>query len=175
MNELTPILTDATAAIKPEYFLLNIAGGDPVYRERIYCYELYHQMRLRWPEGCPFWLNGEVDKSGHTLLAALGADGRKPDLLVHQPGSMVGNYAILEVKSAGALNGGVDKDIDTLSLFRNNVGYRRSIYLIYGHVGDTRIHRLRRSATSAKRLALIEVWIHPAPGEPASHRFTLGE
>ncbi|MGA7804589.1 hypothetical protein [Bradyrhizobium sp.] len=82
MKELMPILTDATATIEPECFLLNIAGGDPVYRERIYCYELYDRMRLRWPEDCTFWLNGEVDKSGHALLGALGADGRKPDLLV---------------------------------------------------------------------------------------------
>jgi hypothetical protein len=154
MKELTPILTDATAAIEPEYFLLNIAGGDPVYRERIYSYELYHQMRLRWPEGCPFWLNGEVDKSGHALLAALGADGRKPDLLVHRPGSMAGNYAILEVKSAGALNGGVDKDIDTLSLFRNDVGYRRANLFDlrprrrYAHPSPAEISHKRQKACS---------------------------
>jgi hypothetical protein len=45
MDELTGILAAATAAIEPGYFRLNIDGGSPVYRERVYCYELYHQMR----------------------------------------------------------------------------------------------------------------------------------
>jgi len=43
MEQLTHILQDATAAIGREYFLLPIHGADPVYRERVYCYELYHQ------------------------------------------------------------------------------------------------------------------------------------
>jgi hypothetical protein len=48
MNELSDVLAEATAAIEARYFRLPIAGGDPIYRERVYCYELYHQMRLLW-------------------------------------------------------------------------------------------------------------------------------
>ena len=84
MEQLTQILRDATAAIGKEYFLLPIHGADPVYRERVYCYELYHQMRLRWPDGCVYRLNGEVDKMGHPYFQDAAAP--KPDLLVHQPG-----------------------------------------------------------------------------------------
>jgi hypothetical protein len=102
MKELSQILTDATQAIEGWYFLLNIAGGDPIYRERVYCYELYHQMRLRWPPRCPFFLNGEVDKSAHPILTQLGAGRAKPDFLVHQPGNMEGNHAIIEVKNSFA-------------------------------------------------------------------------
>ena len=40
MEQLTQILQDATAAIGQEYFLLPIHGADPVYRERVYCYEI---------------------------------------------------------------------------------------------------------------------------------------
>jgi hypothetical protein len=40
MEQLTQILRDATAAIEAEYFLLPIHGTAPVYRERVYCYEL---------------------------------------------------------------------------------------------------------------------------------------
>jgi hypothetical protein len=50
MEQFTQILQDATAAIGDEYFLLPIEGADPVNRERVYCYELYHQMRLLWPK-----------------------------------------------------------------------------------------------------------------------------
>ena len=45
MNELSDVLADATRSIEAEYFHLSIDGGGPVYRERVYCYELYHQMR----------------------------------------------------------------------------------------------------------------------------------
>jgi len=53
MEQFTQIFRDATAAIPPEYFLLPIHGADPVYRERVYCYELYHQMRGLWPAESP--------------------------------------------------------------------------------------------------------------------------
>ena len=57
MKQLTRILEEATASIASAYFRLPIDGGGPVYRERVYCYELYHQMRLRWPRRGPFMLN----------------------------------------------------------------------------------------------------------------------
>jgi len=47
MDELTSILQQATAG--------------PVYPERVYCNELYHQMRMLWPKTTPFYLNGEID------------------------------------------------------------------------------------------------------------------
>jgi hypothetical protein len=52
----------------------QVHGGLPAYRERVYCYELYHQMRRRWPLNCEYSLNGEVDKRGHPYLQA------RPDL-----------------------------------------------------------------------------------------------
>jgi hypothetical protein len=42
MDKLTDLLNQSTMAILPEYFQLQIDGGDAVYRERVYCYELYH-------------------------------------------------------------------------------------------------------------------------------------
>jgi hypothetical protein len=98
VEELSRIISDATRLIEPAYFRLNIAGGDPVYRERVYCYELYHQMRVHWSADTPYYLNGEVDKTGHSLLTELGVGRRKPDLLVHRPGDMIGNHAVIEVK-----------------------------------------------------------------------------
>lgn len=86
MHELDDILRQATAAIGGEYFLLPIHGADPVQRERVYCYELYHQMRLRWPppEACHYRLNGEIDKGGHPYFR--NQRGKpKPDLLVPSP------------------------------------------------------------------------------------------
>jgi hypothetical protein len=168
MNELSDLLASATAGIEPGYFRLSIFGGNPVYRERVYCYELYHQMRLRWPEGCAFVLNGEVDKAAHPKLTELGAAGYKPDLLVHTPGDMAGNHAILEVKSVPAARPGYAKDLRTLNVFRKVVGYARAIYLIYGET-LTR-DDFDRIISGTAKLGLtepIEIWLHVAPGEPA--------
>lgn len=44
------LLNDATKEIEDQYFQLPIDGADSVYRERVYAYELYHQLRKIW--GC---------------------------------------------------------------------------------------------------------------------------
>jgi len=97
MQEFDQILTTATGNVPERYFQLPVDGQeDPIYRERVYCYELYHQMRSVWPEHSPYTLGGEVDKSGHRLIRGNGLDNAKPDFLVHMPGDMGGNYAIIE-------------------------------------------------------------------------------
>lgn len=164
MEQLTHILHDATAAIGAEYFLLPIHGAAPVYRERVYCYELYHQMRLRWPADCVYRLNGEVDKIGHPYLQDGAAP--KPDLLVHQPGH-ANNYAIFEIKSWPAAVDGIRKDLHTLSLFRNEFGYQRAVYLMYGGAPDGILARLRELAVGVPHLAPIELWMHAAAAAPA--------
>lgn len=40
MNELSEILRTASASVGHNYFRLDIDGGDPVFRVRVYCYEL---------------------------------------------------------------------------------------------------------------------------------------
>ena len=115
MKELTQVLEKATRAIGAGYFCLNIDGGHPIYRERVYCYELYHQMRSLWPPESPFYLNGEVDKRAHPILRELGADNAIPDLLVHQPGNMSGNHAVIEVKNSNVDGEEVTKGLTTLT------------------------------------------------------------
>lgn len=163
MQQLTQILRDATAAVTPEYFLLPIHGADPVFRERVYCYELYHQMRIRWPAG-PYRLNGEADKRAHPYFRR----GRqpKPDLLVHQPGTGE-NYAVIEVKSCLAVTRNIRKDLETLSVFRNQVGYQRAIYLIYGGDVARTAARVQRCAALIAEIAPFELWLHQASGLPA--------
>ena len=169
MEHLDDLLQQATAAISREYFLLPVHGADPVHRERVYCYELYHQIRLRWPlpEHWPYRLNGEIDKGGHPYFR--NDRGKpKPDLLVHVPGA-VDKYAVIEVKSSRAKRKEIQKDLRTLCRFAN-FGYRRSIYLVYGVA--TVLDRIQESAGEVP--VAIEVWLHPAAGEPARPVFTLG-
>jgi hypothetical protein len=172
MEQLTQILQDATAAIGQEYFLLPIHGADPVYRERVYCYEIYHQMRLRWPlpRACIYRLNGEVDKVAHPYFQEGGKP--KPDLLVHEPGTG-NNYAVIEVKSSRAADAGIRKDIKTLSRFRNEFGYQRAVSLIYGDDPDGTLAKVQKLAAEVPHLAPIELWLHAEPTAPAVLAHTL--
>jgi hypothetical protein len=168
MHELDEILQQATAAIGREYFLLPVHGADPVHRERVYCYELYHQMRLHWPApaNCPYRLNGEIDKGGHPYFRN-DRSKPKPDLLVHVPGAG-DNYAVIEVKSSRARAHGIRKDLRTLCRFAN-YGYRRAIYLVYG--AEAVLERIQECAGDVA--VTIEVWFHPVVSAPAVRAFVL--
>jgi hypothetical protein len=48
--------------------------------------------------------------------------------MVHQPGDMVKNYAIIEVKNALVTSSGIRNDLRKLSLFISKARYRRAIY-----------------------------------------------
>lgn len=166
MIQLDDIIFQATASIDAGYFHLATAGGGLVTRERVYCYELYHQMRSIWPADVDLTLSGEVDKAGHEVLRRLGMRAAIPDLLVHQPGFMERNHAIIEVKPACARKEGIRKDIATLSEFRISAGYERAIYLFYGGVD---IDAVQAIADEYDGLAPIELWVHIAPGQTAEH------
>ena len=163
MHELSDLLAAAAADVAPEYFLLPIHGAEPIYRERVYCYELYHQMRRLWPSGSPYRLNGEIDKRSHPYFA----DGTapKPDFLVHEPGTG-NNHAVFEVKSANGSDQGTAKDLVTLLHFRTSLGYARAIYLVYGTQPDEARAKLSKYG-KPDQLDAIELWVHPEPGARA--------
>ncbi len=168
MREFTNILRAATAGVEMKYFHLNIDGGNPIFRERVYCYELYHQMRKHWPEDSQYVLNGELDKRAHPILRELGADHVTPDFLVHTPGAMKGNYAIIEVKHSTASDG-IRKDLAALDLFVQKIGYQRAIYLVYGPDANERgIRKIESVAAEFNELVPIEVWLHKTVGQAAT-------
>jgi hypothetical protein len=168
VNELDHVLSAATSEVGHIYFQLPVAGQTPAYRERVYCYELYHQLRSRWPPGCPFTLNGEVDKAGHRLLRQVEADKYKPDLLVHVPGDMGGNFAAIEVKPCTASPSAIRKDLTSLALFSNSVGYQRAIYLVYGYETERAVKRIQRAMAKIDGTEKIELWLHPGAAVPAA-------
>ena len=166
--DLSSILKNATAGIEDRYFKLKIEGGLPVYRERVYCYELYHQLRKDWNR-TDFVINGEVDKSAHPILEPLGAKKRKPDLLIHGPGDMNSNYAIIEVKPCTTDSRGILKDLETLSFFRGSCKYQHAIFLLYGFDACKAAKRVMNISLKHKNLDQIELWIHRNPATPAIH------
>ena len=116
----------------PHYFQLREAGREkPKFRERVYCYELYHQLRNALESKLadfPYKLDGEVDKAGHRIIKG----EMKPDFIVHVPGEMNRNLVVMEVKPENVEPRELQKDIDKLKGLVEEAGYNQAIMLIYG-------------------------------------------
>src|SRR5262245_38397876 len=97
LGHLHSLIHAAASNVSREYFQVPVADAEAVYRERVYCYELYHQLRCLW-DRFPFSLGGEVDKSGNPHFAEGPYAQAEPDFLVHTPGAMGDNLAVIEVK-----------------------------------------------------------------------------
>jgi len=148
------MLEDATSRIAADYFELPVHGADPMYRERVYCYELYHQLRCAFGN-YPFGLGGEVDKAGHPHFDDGPYAGSKPDLLVHTPGKMHRNLAIVEVKRATVRRDDIGHDLGKLQWFCDNAAYFGGVFLVYGEVGESDV--LERKIRDAAGQASIDL------------------
>lgn len=134
-NHFLRCLLKAASRIESHYFQIGVAGSDKlVYRERVYCYELYHQLRNILGDGFPYKLDGEIDKEGHPIRPELGP--KKPDFIVHVPGEMDQNLVVIEVKPIIVERRDLEKDINTLKGFLEKANYHRAIMYIYGDKGN---------------------------------------
>ena len=173
LNVVTDWLLSASSQVGSEYIQLPVAGQEePEYRERVYCYELYHWWRYHWPASYEFSLSGEVDKSGHRLIRG----SPKPDFLVHVPGQMR-NLLVLEVKSKNADVAKMADDLIKLTRFRRELGqqanYHAAYFWIYG-ASEMDWHLLRAQILNNKvantrdiDLSLISCFVHERAGIPA--------
>lgn len=176
VDKFRRLLTEATAAVRPDYFMLPVADvrGDEMlihYRERVYAYEVYHQLRSRWPDWL-YSLGGEVDKSRHPIVRGPDLDRAKPDLLVHVPGDMEHNLVVIEIKPASpealpSERAAIDRDLRKVAAFRSQVRYAAGILLVFGEAIVRILQHARESRSKGVDLTLIELWHHPRPGCPA--------
>lgn len=181
MDEALRLVTDwllcASSLVDQEFIQLPVADKEePEYRERVYCYELYHQWRNHWPKGFPFSLSGEIDKSGHPLIR----NKTKPDFLVHIPGRM-NNLLIVEVKPKNAKHKKMAEDLVKLTQFRKDLkntdnssaNYYEAYFWLYG----TSIDEWPEVNSKIKKAAegtdvdysLIKCFIHEGAGMKARH------
>lgn len=169
-NGFHDMICVATSRVGPEYFQLAVANSDTVYRERVYCYELYHQLRCLWGD-FPLSLGGEVDKRGHPFFDGGPYALAKPDFLVHTPGDMEENLAAVEVKPATANLAELRSDLRKVSWFCQNVRYFRGVLLVYGDAGDeaalAATIRLAGRGVPGVDLAVVACLYHRFVGQPA--------
>lgn len=186
-RKFTLLLQQATSMIPHNYMQLPVAGKEqPDYRERVYCYELYHCLRAIMEKEenkvfSDYMLCGETDKSGHPLIRGNDLDYAKPDFIVHQPGEMNYNLVVIEVKSINAIDSGIKKDLKHLTSFVKHAEYHRAIYLIYceGLYFDRKnrdlFNHIRQYASLLERkcnkstidLDMIDLLWHRESGSPA--------
>jgi hypothetical protein len=136
-NEFRSALDDAIASVPNEYFRIRRYGDDdPEPRERAYCYELYHQLRLRLRKDFPYALHAEVDKAGHAaIVRCFGPNARpNPDFILHKPTLMDcgDNLGIIEVKASDETRTAVGKDLCKIQKFLKRVGYIYGVMLFFG-------------------------------------------
>ena len=158
-------LKTATARISQKYFLLMIADMEhPIKRERAYCYELYHQLRLVLNDS-EMVLTGEPDKKGHPSYS--GSEKKpNPDLIFHKPGSNRHNSSVVEVECTPTL-AHLKKDLLTLSQMREK-GYQELILLLFA-VKNVPWQQLASAAmATGVNLSDINVLLHKTPDQEAT-------
>lgn len=178
LDKVIQLLLEATSRIQSDYFIQASAGDDENAaavehcRERVYAYELYHQLRSIWPSNWNYMLAGEIDKTGHALIRSGEMRGAKPDLVVHRPGRMDCNLLVVEIKPVD-LNRRFDnkrfvKDLRKLVAFRRKADYALAIALLFGEKAEhIRDDIAARSNMSKIDLELVDLWNHSAATEPA--------
>ena len=128
------MIKTALSQVEPDYFKVpttyELSG---IVRERVFCYELYHQLRkLRNSKTTKLdlELNGEIDKRSHIDFDK--KDRKNPDFVFHNPGTHERNTLVIEVK--GKLHKrGIEKDFNTISTFIEKYEYKAGIFILYNH------------------------------------------
>ncbi|HBJ86331.1 MAG TPA: hypothetical protein DDZ88_21240 [Verrucomicrobiales bacterium] len=176
IETFSDLLKEASKKVTEDYFKLPIASKvEEDYRERVYCYELYHQMRCLWsrfhnPD--KLTLTAEVDKRGHEHFIKTLLDSKIPDFLVHVAGGMGNNHTVMEVKTAKADSAKLSQDLIKLNDFMNmrSGAYQHGILLIFGdskRIKEEVIKAREKAEEARKGLKPIDVWIHDKVGIPA--------
>lgn len=162
-NQLLIILVESIEAIEEKYINFSVAGREEtIERERIYCSELYHQLRNRF-DMIDYEVNNEPNKIKHPIIEEL-CGAVDPDLIIHRPGLMgeEDNLAVIEVKrSTGDLTKGILKDINTINCMTTiENGYYGGIILVYGNLNKNKerylINRIiEHKSDEIKKLILL--------------------
>jgi len=158
-------LMKAMQNINSHYFQLHFAcNAELKYRERVYCYELYHQLRLLLGDDFPYKLDGELDKKSHICYP----NGEKPDFVVHIPGKMEQNLVVIEVKPVTVKDHikELGKDFDKLKMFISEPKYYRAIMLIYGNVNGDLPQNIKQEIECIKDKKIISLWHYKLNNKP---------
>ncbi len=152
--------------ISNDYFFVHPAvRGEIVslYRERVYCYELYHQLRHLLGDRSHYILMGEVDKRKFPAFSDFSVI---PDFIVHVPGIIEDNLVVIEVKTVDNLDR-VAGDLNKLVEFKQTMQYYQAIILIFGKLTEQETSNTRQKVqkVNLQTQANIRIAWHSRPLE----------
>ena len=138
-------IEDALNNVDKNYYSIVTGDNDRqkiVFRERVFCYEFYHQMR-RIQETSRFSINidAEINKSGHEVIE----EDFDPDFVIHKRGSMRKNYAVIEVKMRLE---NFRKDFETLCCMINKYNYKCGVFILLNNSYDKFVEKAREKLKS---------------------------
>lgn len=131
------LVYNAMREVPQNYQRIACTGSNElVPRERVYCYELYHQMRTLQTNKIKsltkkhghLVINGEIDKRGHVVIHP----NFNPDFVIHEQETMENNHCVIEVKNS-LLADGLRKDLSTITCLMHCYNYEYGLLIIVGH------------------------------------------
>jgi len=128
-DKYVKLVYDSIKNVPSSFFEIETANGvSPIRRERVFCYELYHQMRciqtIKRLNLNDFSINAEIDKSGHAIIK----QKFNPDFIIHEQRNMT-NHIVIEVKT-NANRAGILKDFETIKCMINCYNYIYGIFIM---------------------------------------------
>ena len=170
LRKYIQIIKDALSDVKGDYFLLlTTYNHSGIVRERMFCYELYHQIRIRMENNDNLLFCGEIDKRGHPDFER--RDRKNPDFVFHIPETHEGNTIVIEVKGTLDSIQGIVKDFNTLNRFTSKYRYPLGLFILYNHNSHELTHALGeklneiKAFDSAENIIILTIEAPNAPIE----------
>ena len=166
------MLIKAINKVPKKYYQIRQYNDEIRFRERLFCYELYHQFRivLDNKQIKKYILHGELAKSGNPLFK-----GEIPDFLLHIPNDKCKNLLIIEVK----LNydeDGIKNDFKKLFDFIKDHNYKRGVFLYVIEESDKYEKTIREILISKEKSVLEKIHIiHKSPSQEIISHKTASE
>lgn len=174
INEFYKFIDCAMSNIANDYWMVQTAEGDEKVRERVFCYELYHQMRLLqelpkygFPQMSELTIAGELLKRG--FVGFKSEDGNTdeqkcPDFIFHVPKEHENNAIVMEVKgrtNSNSYKQGIYNDFKTINAFikSRKLYYQAGVFLLYGHTQQEAIRVIRSITFDFKFVAPDKIYI----------------
>jgi len=159
-----PYIFDSMKAIESKYILISQWKTEySRYMERVYCYELYHQLRLHQRKsGIAYVWYGEPEKGGNPDFKG---KRYKPDLILHVPG-MRDNLLAIEVKRIDARRKAIIEDLRKLSEYIHEHGYAEGLLIIFGDAERKDLPDIRKDAISTygRSIEKVKILLHRSSG-----------
>ncbi len=135
-TEFQKVIKKSLCNVEKKYLEQITVTSRTKYNERVFCYELYHQLRCKSEEFKNLTISGEAVKS-EFQFRNLG-NNKTPDILIHNFGTIENNEVVIEVKTSKnkqSVLQGLKKDILVLDLFTDNttvkIDYKLGLYIVF--------------------------------------------